>query len=149
MVGRKHISVSTGTQYPNDEDLSWSEDMGTDKRPLLLLVTNHLLLLGWKCWHTLCLLSVGFTSQMPDNCVCLRHVVNVGPTRWRHSVVSVKFLAVGVVSVRLVADTLSYMFVGISTNEVVTSYEDKKNWNVYRLFFILSDFSSTHRIQPL
>ena len=62
---------------------------------------------------------------------------------------SVNFLAVGVVSVRLVADTLSYMFVGISTNEVVTSYEDKKNWNVYRLFFVLSDFSSTHRIQPL
>lgn len=66
----------------------------------------------------MCLSSVGCTPQTPDNCVCCRHVVNVGPTHWRHSVVSANILAVRAVSVRLVTDTLSYMFVGISTNEV-------------------------------
>ncbi len=48
---------------------------------------------------------------------------------WRHSVMSATFSAVGVMSVRPVADAHSYMFVGISTNEVVT-YEDMKNWLV-------------------
>ena len=39
------------------------------------------------------------------------------------------FLAVGVVSVRPIADTHSYMCVGIGTNEIVTTYEEKKIWN--------------------
>jgi hypothetical protein len=42
------------------------------------------------------------------------------------------FSAVGVVSVRPVADTHSYMYVGISTDEVVITYEYKKNWHPLR-----------------
>ena len=42
---------------------------------------------------------------------------------------SATFSAVGVMSVRPVADAHSYMFVGISTDEVVT-YKDMKNWLV-------------------
>jgi hypothetical protein len=81
--------------------------------------------------------SVGYTPQMTDIFDCRRHVGNVGPTRRRHSVMSANFLAVGVVPVRPVADTHSHMYVGISTDEVVTTYEDKKNWHPLR-FFILS-----------
>jgi hypothetical protein len=63
---------------------------------------------------------------------------------------SANFLAVGVVSVRPVADTLSYMYVGISTNDVVTTYEDKKIWNVYdSLIYSLSDFAASQILQPL
>jgi hypothetical protein len=58
--------------------------------------------------------SVGYTPQTTDICVCRRHVGNVVPTRRRHSVMSANFLAVGVVSVSPVTDTLSYMYVGIS-----------------------------------
>ena len=86
--------------------------------------------------------SVGYTPQTTDIFVCRRHVGNVVPTRRRHSVMSAIFLAVGVVSVRPVADTLSYMYVGIVTNEVVTTYEDKKIWNV-RLINSLSDFAAS------
>jgi hypothetical protein len=89
--------------------------------------------------------SVGSTPQTTDIFVCRRHVKNVVPTRWRHSLMSANFSAVGVVSVRPVADTHSCMYVRISTNEVVI-HEDKKIWNVYRLFFILSDLSSSQRI---
>ena len=32
------------------------------------------------------------------------------------------------------------MYVGIGTNEVVTTFEDKKIWNVYRLIYSLSGF---------
>ena len=53
--------------------------------------------------------SVGYTPQTTDIFVCRRHVGNVVPTRRRHSVMSANFLAVGVVSVRPVADTQSYM----------------------------------------
>ncbi len=57
---------------------------------------------------------VGYTPQTTGICVCCRHVGNVVPTHRRHSVMSAIFLAVGDVSVRPVADTLSYMYVGIS-----------------------------------
>jgi hypothetical protein len=50
---------------------------------------------------------------------------------------SANFSAVGIVSVRPVADTHSYMCAGISTDEVVT-YEDKKKLASY-LVVILSD----------
>ena len=53
------------------------------------------------------------------------------------------FLAVSVVLVRPIADTHSYMYIGIGTNKVVTTYEDKKIWNVYRLIDSLSDFSAS------
>jgi hypothetical protein len=49
--------------------------------------------------------SVGYTPQRTDICVCRRHVDNVGPTRRRHSVILANFSAVGVVSVRPVTDT--------------------------------------------
>jgi hypothetical protein len=65
--------------------------------------------------------SVGYTRQMTDIFVCRQHVGNVVPTRRRHSVMSANFSAVGIVSVRPVADTHSYMYVGISTDEVVTT----------------------------
>jgi hypothetical protein len=55
---------------------------------------------------------------------------------------SANFLAVGVVSVRPIADTHSYMYVGNGTNEVVTTYEDKKIWNVC-LINSLSDFAAS------
>ncbi len=58
--------------------------------------------------------SVGYTPQTTDIFVCRRHVGNVVPTRRRHSVMSAIFLAVGVVSARPVANTLSYMYIGIS-----------------------------------
>ncbi len=58
--------------------------------------------------------SVGYTPLTTDIFVCRRHVRNVVPTRRRHSLVSPFFLAVGVVSARPVADTLSYMYIGIS-----------------------------------
>jgi hypothetical protein len=65
--------------------------------------------------------SVGYTRQTTDIFVCRQHVGNVVPTRRRHSVMSANFSAVGIVSVRPVADTHSYMYVGISTDEVVTT----------------------------
>jgi len=43
MVCPLHICVPSGTYYNNDEDLIWSEETGTDKRPIL--ATNHLLLI--------------------------------------------------------------------------------------------------------
>jgi hypothetical protein len=66
--------------------------------------------------------SVGCTRQTIDIFVCRRHVGNVVPTRRRHSVMWANFLAVGVVSVRPIADTHSYVYVGISIDEVVTTY---------------------------
>jgi hypothetical protein len=81
--------------------------------------------------------SVGYTPRTTDIFVCRRHVGNVVPTRRRHSVMSANFSAVSVVSVRPVDDTHSYMYVGISIDEVVTIYEDKKNWHPLR-FSILS-----------
>ena len=51
---------------------------------------------------------------------------------------SANFSAVGVVPVRPVAGTHSYMKVGISTDEVVTTYkEDKKNWHPFRFDILL------------
>jgi hypothetical protein len=91
--------------------------------------------------------SVGYTPQTTDIFVYCRHVGNVVPTRREHSVMSAIFLAVGVVSVRPpVANTHSYMFVGIITDEVVTYEDKKKKGNAYRLFYILSYFSSSQRI---
>jgi hypothetical protein len=43
----------------------------------------------------------------------------------------------------LIPNTLSYVDVGIGTNEVVTTYEDEKIWNVYRLIYSLSDFAAS------
>ena len=87
--------------------------------------------------------SVSYTPQTTDIFVCRQHVGNVVPTRRRHSLVSANFLAVGIMSVRPVADTHSYMYVGISTNEVVTTYKDNNIWNasVY--------FTFSHIFQPL
>jgi hypothetical protein len=79
--------------------------------------------------------SVGYTPQTTDIFVCRRLVGNIIPTRRRHSVMSANFLAVGVVSVRPVADTHSYMYVGISIDEVVTTHKDRK-------IGILSDLAS-------
>jgi hypothetical protein len=84
--------------------------------------------------------SVGCTRQMTDIFVCRRHVGNVVPACRRHSVMSANFSAVGVVSVRPIADTHSYIYVRIGTNEVVTIYKDEKIWNVYRLIYSLSGF---------
>ena len=59
--------------------------------------------------------SVGYTPQiMTDIFVCRRHVGNVVPTRRRHSLMSANFSAVGIVSVTIIPDTLSYMYIGIS-----------------------------------
>jgi hypothetical protein len=58
--------------------------------------------------------SVGYTPQTTDIFVCRRHVGNVVPTRRRHSLVPLIFLAVGVVSARPAADTLSCVYIGIS-----------------------------------
>ena len=69
--------------------------------------------------------SVGSTPQMTDIFVCRRHVRNVVLTRRQHSVMSANFWAVGVVSVRPVADTHSYIYVGISTDEIVTTHKDE------------------------
>ncbi len=81
--------------------------------------------------------SVGYTPQTTDICVCCRHVDNVSPTRQRHSLMLALFFADKVVSGNRIPDTLSCVFVGISTNEEVTTYKDKKNWDPLR-FFILS-----------
>ena len=89
--------------------------------------------------------SVGYTLQTTDIFVCRQHVGNVAPTRRQHSLMSANFSAVSVVSVRPVADRHSYMYVGIGTNKVVTTYEDKTIWNIYRLFYIISDFSASQR----
>ena len=69
--------------------------------------------------------SVGYTPPTTDICVCCRHVDNVGRTRRQHSLKSDLFSAVGVVSGNRIPDTLSCVYVGISTDEVVTTYEDK------------------------
>ena len=77
--------------------------------------------------------SVVYTPQTTDIFVCHRHVGNVVLTRRRHSVMSANFSAVGIVSVRPIADTHSYMYIGISIDEAVTTtYEDKKNWHPLR-----------------
>ena len=72
--------------------------------------------------------SVGYTPQTTDIFVCRRHVGNVVPTRRRHSVMLANFLAVDVVLVRPITDTHSYMYVGISIDEAVTTHEDKNNY---------------------
>ena len=82
--------------------------------------------------------SVGCTHQTTDIFVYHRHVGNVVPTRRQHSVMSANFLAVGVVMVRSVADTHSYMYIGISTDEVVTTYEVEKKLASY-LVVVVSD----------
>jgi hypothetical protein len=58
--------------------------------------------------------SVGYTPQTTDICVCRRHVKNVGLTRRQHSVMSA-FFANKVVLGETVANTVSYKEVGIST----------------------------------
>jgi hypothetical protein len=50
-------------------------------------------------------------------CVCCRHVKDVGPTKWQHSVMSAFFYADGVVPEWHFPNTLSCMLVGISTSE--------------------------------
>ncbi len=97
--------------------------------------------------------SVGFTPQTTDICVCRWHAENVVTTCRQHSVTTCRqhsvmsaiFLAIGVMSVRPVAHTHSYMQVGISNNEVVT-YEDEK-LECLSPIFVLLDFSSSQRIQ--
>jgi hypothetical protein len=99
-----------------------------------------------QCWAWLAMsanVSVGYTPQTTDIFVCCRHVGYVVPTRRRHSVMSANFSAVGVVSVRPIANTHSYIYVRIGTNKVVTTYKDEKIWNVYRLIYSLSDFSAS------
>ena len=69
------------------------------------------------CWSWLAMsayVSVGYTPQTTDICVCCQHVMNVGPTCRCHYVTPANFAAVGVVSVIFVHNTLSYMYVGIS-----------------------------------
>jgi hypothetical protein len=83
--------------------------------------------------------SVGCTRQTTDIFVCRRHVGNVVPTRRRHSVMSANSSAVGVVSVRPIPDTHSYMYVGISIDEVVTTHEEIRKIGIH------SDFSSTRK----
>jgi hypothetical protein len=59
--------------------------------------------------------SIGYTPQTTDICVCPQHVKNVGLTRRQHFVVSAFFFARKVVSGETVASTVSYKDVGIST----------------------------------
>jgi hypothetical protein len=61
--------------------------------------------------------SVHYTPQTTDICVCRQHVKNVGLTRWQHSVMSALFFTDKVVSGETVADTVSYKDVGISTRK--------------------------------
>jgi hypothetical protein len=63
--------------------------------------------------------SVGYTPQTTDICVCRRHVDNVGPTRRRHSLKSAFFCRQSRVGKSYPQNTRSYMFVGISTDEVI------------------------------
>ena len=69
------------------------------------------------CWSWLAMsayVSVGYTPQTTDICVCCQHVMNVGPARRCHYLMPANFAAVGVVSVIFIHNTLSYMHVGIS-----------------------------------
>ncbi len=54
-----------------------------------LLVKDEIISKGqlrWRTWLAMSgFVSVGYTPQTTDICVCRRHVDNVGPTRWRHS----------------------------------------------------------------
>ena len=63
--------------------------------------------------------SVGYTPQTTYICVCRQHVDNVGPTRRGHSLKLACFFADKVVSGNRIPDTLSYMHIGISTDEVI------------------------------
>ena len=63
--------------------------------------------------------SVGYTPQTTDICVCRQHVDNVGPTGRQHFVKSAYFFADKIVSGNCIPDTLSYVFVGIRTDEVI------------------------------
>ncbi len=53
--------------------------------------------------------SVGYTPQTTDICVCRRHVNNVGPTGRRHSVKSAYFFADKIVSGNRIPDTIFYV----------------------------------------
>ena len=66
--------------------------------------------LGWQC-RQMCLSATPLKRQ---TFLSVADVGNVIPIRWRHSVMSAIILAVDVVSARPVADTLSYMYIGIS-----------------------------------
>ena len=93
--------------------------------------------------------SVSYTPQRTDIFVCRQHVGNVVPTRWRHSVMSANFSAVGVVLVRPVADTHSYMYVGIGTNKVVTTHTKIRKSGMFTtrlIIYILSDFAASQEL---
>jgi hypothetical protein len=89
---------------------SW-KSMFTVKCSCKLWSTAWLAMLGF--------VSVGYTPQTTDICVCRQHFDNVGPTRWRHSLKSAFFFADKVVSGNRIPDTLSYVYVGIITDEVI------------------------------
>jgi hypothetical protein len=62
--------------------------------------------------------SVGYTPQTTDICVCRQHVDNVGPTGLQHSVKSAYFFADKIVSRNHIPDTIFYVYVGIGTIHV-------------------------------
>ena len=53
--------------------------------------------------------SVGYTPQTKDICVCCQYVHNVSPTRWQHSVKSACFFADKVVLGKRIPVTLFYV----------------------------------------
>ncbi len=75
---------------------------------LLLLIPVGLSLSSWPIMSGF--VSVGYTPQTTDICVCRRHVDNVGPTGRRHSVKSAHFFADKIVSGNSIPDTILYVF---------------------------------------
>jgi hypothetical protein len=94
--------------------------------------------LGWQC-RDLCLSATPPKQQTFVSVADMsRHV---GPTRRRHSVKSAFFSAVGVVSGETVANTLPYMYVGISTTEV------GGNWKRFQLGDVVGMLLGGRRMQ--
>ena len=66
--------------------------------------------LPWIAWLAMSgFLSVGYTPQTTDICVCRRHVDNVRPTGRQHSVKLAYFFADNIVSGNRIPDTIFYM----------------------------------------
>ena len=72
-----------------------------------IVITECIVCLTWLAMSGF--VSVGYTPQTPDICVCRRHVDNVCPTRWQHSVKSACFFADKVVLGNRIPDTLFYV----------------------------------------
>ena len=72
-----------------------------------IVITECIVCLTWLAMSGF--VSVGYTPQTPDICVCRRHVATCRPPGRRHSVKSALFFADEIVSGNCIPDTIFYV----------------------------------------